>query len=75
MRNIWILSFPAYHYIAVLTEIMFLLVLTEKNKFIKNPSVAEEKNGDKMAVDSETEVHGEDKNTLQEEVSRQDGSA
>jgi hypothetical protein len=44
------------------------LYFTEKNKFIKNPSVAEEKNGEKVAVDNETEVKNEDRNIEEEEV-------
>lgn len=43
----------------------------EKNKFIKNLSVAEEKNGEKTAVHNETEVKDGDRNA-EEEVGMQD---
>jgi hypothetical protein len=46
------------------------LYFTEKNKFIKNPSVAEEKNGEKIAVHNETEVKDEDR-SMEEEVGMQ----
>lgn len=46
------------------------MYFTEKNKFIKNPSVAEEENGEKIAVDKETEAEDEDRD-MEEELCMQ----
>jgi hypothetical protein len=73
-------SFPAEIQTIYLSNTKnFSLYFTEKNKFIKNPSVADEKNGDKTTVENETDVKGEvrneeeEENAAQEKVSREDG--
>lgn len=56
----------------------FSLYFTEKNKFIKNPSVPDEKNSDKTTMDNETDVKDEkreeeeEENAVQEKVSGHD---